>query len=167
MRRALFVVLLFGAMTWVHGSEVVLTSPDRARTFAYGEMIWRQLSVYPGTQQLAARITFSNVSFAGGSEERVDEPFDFRFPGTHVDPVTKTIFVRDHRGNRITVARFRGNPSCGGIDLTAEAKILLLKESGRVTAILTATSEPRSGMRWLQRDNNCSLQNILASLWNG
>src|SRR5262245_8043061 len=125
--RTTFLAIVFGVITSAGASEVVLTSPDHARTFAYGEMVWRQLSIDPDRCQLAARITFSNVSFAGSPEERVDERFDFRFPGTHVDPKTRTVFVRDRLGKRIAVARFRD-----WIDLTPEAKIVLLKESGRV-----------------------------------
>ena len=158
--------ILFGAMPVAHGGEAVLASPDHAQTFAFGEMIWHQLSVDPGTHALATRITFSNLPYAGGTEPRVDEAFDFRFPGTHADAATRTIFVRDRRGKQITVARFRGDPTNGWVDLTSEAKIYLLKKSGRVTAILTATSEPRPGMRWIQMDDNWSLQNLLAGLWN-
>ena len=161
MRTTLLLAIVVGTITSARASEVAITSPNHARTFAYGEMVWRQLSIDPDTRQLSARITFSNVSFAGSPDMRVDEPFDFRFPGTHFDPTTRTVFVRDRRGRPITIARYQC-PSA--IDLTAEAKIFLLKESGRVTAILTATSEPRSGLRWIQRDNNWSLQNLLTSL---
>jgi hypothetical protein len=51
------------------------------------------------------------------------------------------------------------------IDLAAGAKIYLLKESGRVTAILTASDHPCPGSRWIEMDNNFSLQNILAALF--
>ena len=40
----------------------------------------------------------------------------------------------------------------------------LFKDRGRVTATLTATDFPRGGIRWIQMDNNFSLQNLLASL---
>ena len=62
---------------------------------------------------------------------------------------------------------FRGNPTNGWVDLTAEGKIYLVKESGRVTALLTATSRPRPGMRWIQIDDNWSLQNLVAKLCRG
>lgn len=166
MRAVLVIAILIGAMTWACAAEVVLTSPDRARTFAYGEMVWHQLFVEPGTNALTARITFSNLPYAGSPEGRVDEAFEFRFPGTHVDPVTRTIFARDRHGKQITLARFQCNPTNGWVDLTSQAKIYLLKESGRVTAVLTATSEPRQGLRWIQRDDNWSLQNLLAGLLN-
>jgi hypothetical protein len=50
-------------------------------------------------------------------------------------------------------------------ELAPGAKIYLLKESGRVTATLTATNYPRGGMRWIQMDNNFSLQNLLIALF--
>jgi len=43
----------------------------------------------------------------------------------------------------------------------------LLKESGRVTAILTATDYPRPGSKWVELDNNWSLQNLLCTLFGG
>ena len=164
MRTAVLVAILLGAIASSRAGSVVIASPDRARTFAYGEMVWRQLSVDRATNRLTARVTFSNLPYAGGEVSRVDEPFDFRFQGTYVDAASQTIVVRDRRGQSIRIARFRGNPADGWIHLTPEAKIYLLKESGRVTALLTATSEPRPGMRWIQMDNNWSLQNLLASL---
>lgn len=165
MRSALLLAIVFGTMTSLHGGEVVLASPDHARTFAYGEMVWHQPYVDPTTHEVAARITFSNLPYAGDREPRVDEPFDFRFPGTHVDLATRTIFVRARHGRQITVARFQGDQTNGWVDLEPGTKIYLLKEGGHVTAVLTATNEPRAGMRWIQMDDNCSLQNLLAGVW--
>jgi hypothetical protein len=50
-------------------------------------------------------------------------------------------------------------------DLALGAKIYLIKQSGRVTAILTATDYPRSGIRWIEINDNLSLQNLLVSLF--
>jgi hypothetical protein len=50
--------------------------------------------------------------------------------------------------------------------LAPGAKIYLLKEGGRVTAILTATDYPRGGMHWIQMDDNWSLQNLLVALFS-
>jgi hypothetical protein len=43
----------------------------------------------------------------------------------------------------------------------------LLKESGRVSAVLTATDYPRGGSQWIEMDNNWSLQNLLCALFGG
>src|SRR4029077_18080285 len=80
------------------------------------------------------------------------------------DAAQGAFFASGARGKRIPVARFRGDPACGWIDLVPGAKIYLLKESGRVTALLTATDFPRGGLRWVEMDNNCSLQNLLIGL---
>jgi len=164
MRVAILLAVLFAANASALADAISITSPDHPQTFTYGEMIWHQL--YERTSgELAVRITFSNLPYAGNGEPRVDEPFDFRFPGTHVDLATRTIFVRARHGRQITVARFQGGPTNGRVDLEPGAKIYLLKESGHVTAVLTATNEPRPGMRWIQLDDNYSLQNLLARLW--
>src|ERR1051326_4240921 len=105
MKGSALIAILFCALTSARSSEILITSPDRAQTFAYGEMTWHQLSVDPNTHALTARITFSNLPYAGSPEYRVDEPFDFRFPTTHFDRLAGTILVRDRQGKQIPVAR--------------------------------------------------------------
>jgi len=144
---------------------VSVTSPDHARTYAYGAVTWHQLYLERTRGELAARITFSNFPFADANEPRTDQPFDFRFPGIHVDFTRHAFVATGRRGEFIPVAWFRGDASCGWIKLAPNAKIYLLKESGRVTATLTATSYPRDGVRWIELDNNYSLQNLLCALF--
>ena len=134
-------------------------------TFTYGAVTWRQLYLERTRGELVARITFSNFPFADANEPRTDQPFDFRFPGIHVDFARHAFVATGRRGEFIPVAWFRGDPSCGWIKLAPNAKIYLLKESGRVTATLTATSYPRGGERWIELDNNYSLQNLLCVLF--
>src|SRR6188474_39552 len=124
------VAILLGIFLVANGSAIAgaisVTSPDRARTFAYGEMVWRQLYSTAAGGELAARITFSNLPYVGDNESRQDEPFDFRFPGVRFDAAQGAFFARGARGERIPVARFRGDPACGWIDLLPGAKIYLL-----------------------------------------
>jgi hypothetical protein len=143
---------------------ITVTSPDHPQTFAYGEMIWHQL--YQRTSgELAARITFSNLPYVDDDTPRTDEPFDFHFPGVQVDSARGIFYARSGHGELIPVARIRRFPMGGWIDLSPGAKIYLLKDHGRVTATLTATDFPRGGMRWIQMDNNFSLQNLLVALF--
>jgi hypothetical protein len=133
---------------------VSVSSPDHARTYAYGAVTWHQLYLERTRGELA-----------DANEPRTHQPFDFRFPGIHVDFARHAFVATGRRGEFIPVAWFRGDPSCGWIKLAPNAKIYLLKESGRVTATLTATSYPRDGMRWIELDNNYSLQNLLCALF--
>ena len=149
----------------IMADAVSVTSPNHARTYAYGAVTWHQLYLERTRGELAARITFSNFPFADANGPRTDEPFDFRFPGIHVDFARHAFVATGRRGESIPVAWFRGDASCGWIKLAPNAKIYLLKESGRVTATLTATSYPRDGMRWIELDNNYSLQNLLCALF--
>jgi hypothetical protein len=144
---------------------ISIASPNHARTYAYGSVTWRQLYLQRTGGELAARITFSNLPFADANQPRTDEPFDFRFPGVHVDLARHAFVATGRHGESIPVAWFRGNPSCGWVKLAPNAKIYLVKESGRVTATLTATSYPRGGERWIELDNNYSLQNLLCVLF--
>jgi hypothetical protein len=157
MKSAVFLAIILGSIAPVFAGEIVITSPDHARTFAYGEMIWRQLYNDPTSGVLTARITFSNLPYVSDNDPRSDESFDFRFPGVRPDRTNHFLLARARRGGQIAVARIQG----GTVELAAGAKIYLLKESGQVTAVLTATDRPRSGLRWIQMDDNWSLQNLL------
>ena len=165
MRVAIFLATLFAASGSAMADAISITSPDHPQTFSYGEMIWHQLYLGRTSGELAARITFSNLPYVDDDTPRSDEPFDFRFPGVHFDSARRVFFARSGHGELIQVARFHNDPSFGWIDLAPGTKIYLLKESGRVTALLTATNYPREGMRWIQVDNNFSLQNLLVALF--
>jgi hypothetical protein len=165
MRVAILLTTLLATSASAVAGAISITSPDHAQTFAYGEMIWHQLYLERTGGELGARITFSNRPYAGGGEPRRDEPFDFRFPGVQFDSTRRAFFASGRHGEPIAVARFRGDLTCGWIDLAPGAKIYLLKEGGRVTAILTATDYPRRGMRWIEMDDNFSLQNLLVALF--
>lgn len=164
MRVALLLVTSLTMSASAIAGAISIASPDHAQTFAYGGMISRQLYLDRAGGELAARITFSNVAYASDSEPRRDESFDFRFPGARFDS-RHAFFARGPGGEPIAVARFRGNPLGNWIDLAPGAKVYLLKEHGRVTAILTATDYPRGGSRWIEIDNNWSLQNLLIALF--
>jgi hypothetical protein len=165
MRFAIVSAAILLASASVMADAVSITSPDHARTYAYGAVTWHQLYLQRTRGELGAQITFSNWPYAGDDEPRRDEAFDFRFPGVHVDFAQHLFVASGRHGESIPVAWFRGDPACGWITLARNAKIYLIKESGRVTATLTATSYPRGGVRWIELDNNCSLKNLLCALF--
>ena len=164
MRLAIALAAVFTTSGTAMADAVSITSPDHARTYAYGAVTWHQLYLQRTRDELAVRITFSNWPYAGDDEPRRDEAFDFRFPGVHVDFAHHAFVTSGRRGELIPVARFQGDPACGWIDLAPNAKMYLVKDHGRVTATLTATSFPRRGIRWVEMDNNFSLQNLLIAL---
>lgn len=165
MRNAIFLATLFGASVSTVASATSVISPNHPQTFAYCQVLWHQLYFQYGGRELVARVTFSNLSYASDEEPRRDEAFDFRFPGTKFDPGRHAFVARGRRGESIVVAQVRRGPVYRWIDLAPGAKIYLLKKSGRVTAILTATDHPRSGSQWIETDDNFSLQNILIALF--
>jgi len=81
MRVAFFLATFLAASVSAFASAASIVSPDHPQTFAYGEMIWNQLYLQRAGRELAARITFSHLPYAGDDEPRRDESFDFRFPG--------------------------------------------------------------------------------------
>jgi hypothetical protein len=91
------------------------------------------------------------------------ETFDFRFPGLQFDPQRRTFFCRLRENQSIPVAEYRPNLPYGGYQLSSFAQIFLVKRSGHVTAVLSASRYPREGTRWVEIDDNLSLQNLLAA----
>src|SRR5215472_14886432 len=140
IRVAILLAVLFAANASAVAGAISVTSPDRPQTFTYGEMIWQQL-YKRSNGELAARITFSNRPYVGDDTPRTDEPFDFHFPGVRVDSARDIFFARSGHGELIPVARIRQFPLYDWIDLS------------------------RGGIRWIQMDNNFSLQNLLAALF--
>ena len=115
--------------------------------------------------ELTARITFNNSPYADSNDPPTNESFDFRFPGVQFDSARRTFFARSGHGELIPVARLGKNFAYDWVDLAPSVKIYLVKDSGRVAATLTATKYRRAGTRWVQMNNNFSLQNILIALF--
>ena len=106
MRLAIVSAALLITSVTAMADAVSITSPDHARTYAYGAVAWHQLYLERNRDQLAARITFSNWPYADANEPRTDEPFDFRFPGIHVDFAQHAFVATGRRGEFIPVAWF-------------------------------------------------------------
>ena len=139
-----------------------IVSPNHAYTFAYGDAIFHEIERDHFTNEMIARVTFSNCPYAGDREPRCDETFDFTFPGLHFDAERNEFVARTRHQGPIPIAALRPNFPYAGYRLEPNAKIFLVKRSGHVTAVLNATARPRSGGRWVQIDDNWSLQNLLA-----
>jgi len=165
MRLAILLTAILTTNASVMADAISISSPDHAQTFAYGEMISHQLYVNRTAGELVVQITFSNQPYADSNDPPSNESFDFRFPGVQFDSARRVFFARSGHGELISVARFGEGLACGRVDLSPGAKIYLIKDSGRVTATLTATNYPRPGARWVQTDNNFSMQNILIALF--
>jgi hypothetical protein len=149
MKPAVLLAIILSSIVPALGGKIVITSPDHARTFAYGAMIWHQLYVDPTNGVLTARITFSNLPYVSDNDPRLDESFEFRFPGVHADQTHHALLARARHGEQIAVARIQGGSTCGSVDLAAGARIYLLKESGRVTAVLIVLVPGCAGFKWM------------------
>jgi hypothetical protein len=158
----LFFALLALAVHCAYGQSVEIVSPNKADTFAYGAAISHQIERDRFTNEMIARVTFSNYLYAGDREPRQDETFDFVFPGLHFDAARNEFVARTRHRVGIPIAALHPNFPCAGYKLGPNAQIILVKQSGRVTAVLNAASQPQAGGRWVQVDNNWSLQNLLA-----
>ncbi len=146
-------------------SEVRIVSPDHPRTYAFGQVVAHQMFV-GDDDVLAARITFSNVSYATKHERRQDEAFDFRFVGTRFDRATRTFYVLSRKKVKVDVAVTRPGWLDETITLNRGTKIYVFKESGRVTILLSATQRPRGGLQWVEVSSGLSLLNLRTSVQN-
>jgi hypothetical protein len=162
MKLLLGLTILALTVPIARAQSIEIVSPSRAYTFAYGDALSHQIERDRLTNEMIARVTFSNYPYAGDREPRRDEMFDFVFDGLWFDATRNEFFARtlDHR--RIPIAALHPNFPYAGYKLEPTAKIFLVKRSGHVTAVLNATAAPRAGSRWVQVDDNWSLQNLLA-----
>ena len=165
MRLAILLAAVLAASGSAIADAVRITSPDHAQTFAYGEMLSRRVYLDRTAGDLSAQVTFTNQPYADSNDPPTQESFEFRFPGVRFDSARRAFFATSRHGELIPVARFGTGLACGWVDLAPGAKIYLVKDSGRVTATLIATNYPRAGARWVQTNNNFSLQNILIALF--
>src|SRR5438046_7316863 len=87
MKLLLGLVLLAFAVPTARGQSIEIVSPKQAFTFAYGDAISHQIERDHLTNEMIARVTFSNYPSAGDCEARRDETFDFVFAGLRFDAV--------------------------------------------------------------------------------
>ena len=162
MKSVFGLALLALATSGAYAQNIEIVSPKHVYTFAYGDAISHQIERDRLTNEMIARVTFSNYPYAGDREARRDEMFDFVFPGLQFDATRHEFFARTLHHARIPIAALHPNFPYAGYKLEPTAKIFLVKRSGHVTVVLNATAQPRDGARWVQIDDNWSLQNLLA-----
>src|SRR5262245_19606249 len=110
MKVLLGLVTFALAISTARGQSIEIVSPKHAYTFAYGDAILHQIERDRVTNEMIARVTFSNYPYAGDQEPRRDEMFDFVFPVLHFDATQNEFFARtSHRGMRIPVAALHPN----------------------------------------------------------
>ena len=162
MKLRISLALSVFAIASVQGQSIEIVSPNHAYTFAHGDAISHQIERDHSTNEMIARVTFSNYPYAADREPRRDETFDFVFPGLHFDAARNEFVARSRHQVRIPIAALHPNFPYAGYKLGPNAQIFLVKRSGHVTAVLNATTQPQGGERWVQVDDNWSLQNLLA-----
>ena len=161
MKFLLGLALFVFAIARAHGQSLEIVSPNHAYTFGYGDAMSQQIERDHLTNEMIARVTFSNYPYAGDREARRDETFDFVFPGLHFDAARNEFVARTRHQVRIPIAALHPNFPYAGSKLEPNAKIFLVKRSGHVTAVLNATVQPQGGGRWVTFDANWSLTNLL------
>jgi hypothetical protein len=88
------VFICFASLSLIaHGQRVEITSPDHAYTFAYGTAFSHQVDRDQLTDQLIARVTFSNYPYATDRQPRFDETFDFVSARAALRSTTTNIFL--------------------------------------------------------------------------
>src|SRR5205823_11120979 len=88
------------------------------------------------TNEMIARVTFSNYPYAGDCQPRRDETFDFVFPGLRFDAARDEFIACTPHQARIPIAALHPNSPYAGYKLEPNAQIFLVKRSGHVTAVL-------------------------------
>src|SRR5205809_6590556 len=100
----LFLALLALAVPGAYGQSVEIVSPTRAHTFAYGDAISHQIERDHFTNEMIARVAFSNYPYAGESEPRRDETCAFVFPGVRFEVTRSGLVAHLRQLWRVTIA---------------------------------------------------------------
>src|SRR5438045_2223683 len=106
MKRLLILIICLAAQA-VRAQRFEIVSPDHASTFAYGGVAMHQLEREARTNQLVARVTFSNRWYSDNDYQRRDEDFDFHFPSLRLDPAEQRYFASGTRSRWVPVAQLR------------------------------------------------------------
>jgi len=149
----LVLALLALAVPGPFGQSVEIVSPSKAYTFAYGDAVSHQIERDHFSNEMIARVTFSNYAYAGDREPRCDETFDFVFPGLRFDAARNEFVARTRHQVRIAIASTHPNFPYAGYKLEPSVQIFL---------VLNATAQPQGGGCWVQVDDSWPLQNLLA-----
>src|SRR5438034_7982545 len=150
----LFLALLALIVPGAYGQSVEIVSPNHAYNFAYGDAISHQIERDRLTNEMIARVTFSNYPYAGDREPRCDETFDFVFPGLHFDAARNEFVARTRHQLRIPIAALHPNFPYAGHKLDPNAKIFLVNRSAQLTAVLNATAQRRDAERGVKTTGN-------------
>src|SRR5207237_1868867 len=94
MRLAIFLATLVAMSASAVAGAIKITSPDHPQTYAYGATTWRQLYLEPSNGGLMARITFSNLPYAGDEQSVPRRTIRFSIPRCLVRPCTKRILCQ-------------------------------------------------------------------------
>ncbi len=131
------------------GSSVwagVVRSPDVGHVEALDRMTQHVLRWIPSERALVASVTFSNVDFVSRVEARRDVTVNFYLPGVRLEPGSGTFY--DPQG--VPVAMLHRQLFGSQIRLLPGAKIWVADREGTLHLALTATDEPRPGLRWVE-----------------
>lgn len=133
-------------------SFMSLRSPVTAHTYADNTLLWHQLRWLPGSNQLVATVTFSNIDFISRVEPRHDETFNFPLPGVKFDAKTNTFYVSGNSGQIVPVAVMHADLIGRSIELLPTARLLITHHPhGQVTVLLLPSQPISDGPLWVER----------------
>lgn len=165
MIRATLWLSLFACFPAAYAGPIaVIVSPETAQTFSYGHVIDHSLRWKEDAQALTASITFSNVNYVSDKERRVDETFDFVFPGVRFDRRTQTFDAQTESGALVPVAAVRSSVCGESIKPLSGTRFHVFKRNGRARVVLTADIDLRFGNHWVEHNEGFFLQNLVAQL---
>jgi hypothetical protein len=120
------------------GPPIAITSPDKAVTFAYGEIKQSSLFWDGKAQLLIARVVFTDAQSNVGEPQEDQE--QFRLPGVSFDATKGIFYAVSARGENIPVAHLKKTLFFKTIEVLPNAVIRVQHPRGNVTVILEAIS---------------------------
>jgi hypothetical protein len=142
MKTALCFLLLIlpGMAGALVASEIVVKSPDKAKTWAHGSIDSRKLVWKKEQKKLYAVVTFSNAQYAGMGEAAERETFEFSLPGIIYDSAARRFYASDTKGRPVAVAEMKKEFLGQSIQPLPHTLVRVIRLKGNVEVILEANT---------------------------
>jgi hypothetical protein len=117
-------------------APAAVRSPNTVQTYADNSVLWQQLRWLPGSQELVATLTFSNIDYVSDGEPRHDETFNFPLPGVDFDANRGTFYLRNSHGRTIPIAVVRNAFLLKSVELLPGTRLNVSNRGGKVSVEL-------------------------------
>jgi hypothetical protein len=158
--------LLAGVYAPTQSPHVDILSPEVPQTWAYYQLGRRTWQWDDSSGTLSVQVEFMTGSYGDETSPRsLDrQVVTFPFPGVTFNPGTGIFSATSSQGQSIPLLQRQDQALGPRIILLPTSRISLINFSGKITAILSGTTDPSyatGGSKWITENHGWYLQNLM------